>query len=147
MDRNIEGLQKANAERTSLEAREIGRKGGLASGEARRKKKLLRDVFNDLLPREVQDSDVRDALEAAGLEPTHESALALAVMLKAERGDVDAAKFIRDTRGEKPSEKLAVGNMIDIGYPVHSMDLSKLSDEELYALIDELEEKESSEQD
>ena len=140
MVRNTEGLQKANAERSSQEVREIGRKGGIASGEVRRRKKLLRDVFNDLLPREVQDCEIREALEASGLEPTHESALALAVMMKAERGDVDAAKFIRDTRGEKPSEKLAVSNRYDYN-DAGVLDLSTLSNEELIAMVAEEEEE------
>ena len=37
------------SERSENEARENGRKGGIASGESRRKRKLLKDSMNALL--------------------------------------------------------------------------------------------------
>ena len=37
---------------TSNEAREIGKKGGIASGESRRRKKLLRECIDELLAKE-----------------------------------------------------------------------------------------------
>lgn len=116
-------------------ARENGRKGGLTSGVSKRKRKMLREVLNELLPMEVTDEELRTALESRGLEPTHEVAMAFAAIQRAERGDIEAARFIRDTRGEKPTENknIAVGNIMDT--PIQAMDLSALSDEQLYALI------------
>lgn len=122
-------------------ARENGRKGGLASGVSKQRRKLLRELLNDIMPLEVADEELRERLEQAGLEPTHEVAMCYAALLRAEKGDIEAARFIRDTRGEKPVEGLAVGQLLDI--PVQEMDMSKISDTELRAIAYRLEEQES----
>ena len=136
---NTEHLIQYNGQ-TPEQARENGRKGGLASGAARRQRKLLRELLNDIMPREVTDEELRKRLEMAGLAPTHEVAMCFAAILRAEKGDIEAARFIRDTRGEKPVEGLAVGQLLDV--PVQSMDMSKLSDAELQAIAYRLEEPE-----
>ena len=41
---------------TTNEAREIGRKGGIASGQARREKKTIQKILADLLDSEIKDS-------------------------------------------------------------------------------------------
>lgn len=41
---------------TTNEAREIGRKGGIASGQARREKKTIQKILSDLLDSEIKDS-------------------------------------------------------------------------------------------
>ena len=46
---NAENIEKANRERTSKEARENGRKGGIASGETRRKKADFRKALQTAL--------------------------------------------------------------------------------------------------
>lgn len=120
---------------TPEQARENGQKGGLASGAARKRRKrrkLLRELLNEIMPLEVQDPELRAALEEHGLTPTHEMAMCLAAVRRAEHGDIEAARFIRDTKGEKPVEGLAVGQLLD--QPVKAMDLSQLSDHELRAL-------------
>lgn len=126
---------------TPEQARENGRKGGIASGVAKRKRKQLREVINEVLPMEVSDPEVRAVLESYGLNPTHEVAMVVAAIQRAERGDIEAARFIRDTRGEKPVAEVAVGNILD--KPVRSMDLSQLSDAELEALVDMYEERDA----
>lgn len=117
-------------------ARENGRKGGIASGEAKRRNKTFREMINRVLALGVTDDEIRERLEAEGLETTHDLAIVLAAVVKAERGDMEAARFIRDTRGEKPTEALQLG-ITD--KPIKSMDLSKLSDAELEALADRAE--------
>ena len=42
--------------RTESEAREKGRKGGIASGKARREKKTIQKILADLLDSEIKDS-------------------------------------------------------------------------------------------
>ena len=42
--------------RTESEAREKGRKGGIASGQARREKKTIQKILADLLDSEIKDS-------------------------------------------------------------------------------------------
>lgn len=41
---------------TTNEAREIGRKGGIASGQARREKKTIQKILADLLDGQIKDS-------------------------------------------------------------------------------------------
>ena len=41
---------------TTNDAREIGRKGGIASGQARREKKTIQKILADLLDSEIKDS-------------------------------------------------------------------------------------------
>ena len=41
---------------TTNEAREIGRKGGIASGKARREKKTIQKILADLLDSEIKDN-------------------------------------------------------------------------------------------
>ena len=126
---------------TPEQARENGRKGGIASGVAKRRRKQLREVINEVLPLHVSDPEIKEALESYGLEPTHEVAMVVAAIQRAERGDIEAARFIRDTRGEKPVAEVTVGNILD--RPVQSLDLTKLSDAELEALADMYEERDA----
>lgn len=126
---------------TPQQARENGRKGGIASGVAKRRRKQLREVINEVLPLHVSDPEIKAVLESYGLEPTHEVAMVVAAIQRAERGDIEAARFIRDTRGEKPVAEVAVGSILD--RPVQSLDLTKLSDAELEALAGMYEEQEA----
>ena len=45
-----------NNERSPSEVRENGRKGGIASGKARREKKTIQKILADLLDSEIKDS-------------------------------------------------------------------------------------------
>ena len=83
--------------RTKEEARERGRRGGIASGESRREKRTLRQCLEILLESpapEGHDGDNREAMSAA-------------LIKRALTGDVAAFSTIRDTVGEKPTDKLA----------------------------------------
>lgn len=73
--------------RTGKEQVEIARKGGIASGEARREKRLFRDAIEKKL--------------GASLDEIIE-----AMIVKASSGDVQATTFLRDTIGEKPTDKV-----------------------------------------
>lgn len=123
---------------TPEEARENGRKGGIASGEARRRKKTMRELIEQLMPMEVDDKRLHNKLTKLGLDPSHELAIVLAAIKKAECGDIEAARFIRDTKGEKPTDALNLGVFSE--RDVRSLDLSKLSDEELIRMADEADE-------
>ena len=77
------------ADRTTEEQREIARKGGIASGEARRRKKTLKEELIMLL--ETNDNNNK---------------ISLAILKKALDGDIQAFTTIRDTIGEKPTDKI-----------------------------------------
>ena len=75
--------------RSKEEARERGRQGGKKSGEARRKRKTLREELLALLSQ----------------NKTQER-MSLAIIDKALNGDTKAFEVIRDSIGEKPKDKL-----------------------------------------
>lgn len=76
------------SERTKEEQREIARKGGIASGEARRRKKTLKEELIALL--ETNDNNNK---------------ISVALLQRALNGDIQAFTTIRDTIGEKPIDK------------------------------------------
>ncbi|MBP3829627.1 MAG: hypothetical protein ILA06_04905 [Bacteroidaceae bacterium] len=95
---------------SSDEARENGKKGGLKSVEVRRKKKLLRELVNHYGVTDVPES-TRKKLIAAGIgedEFVRDMEIVAALYGRAAKGDVAAFNAIRDIKGEKPTENVAV---------------------------------------
>ena len=115
------------------------RLAGAASGEARAKHRLFKDILKDILALPIDNEDVAfEQLEKLGIKANHENAMMLAAAKKAMLGDVEAARFVRDTVGEKPTEafNLAVHNG-----PIKALDMAGLSDQELEALADQEDEE------
>ena len=83
---NEENLIPMN-ERSESEVRELGRKGGIKSGEARREKKLFKEAIEKKLGQSL-DSMIDS------------------MILQAQNGNVQAITFLRDTIGEKPTDKV-----------------------------------------
>lgn len=79
--------------KTKEEARERGKRGGIASGKAKRKKKMLRECLEILMERKIGDMTTADAISVALVE-------------KALSGDTKAFEVIRDTLGQKPIDKV-----------------------------------------
>lgn len=79
---------------SSKEARELGKKGGIASGKARRRKADLKRAFNTILKADVANENIAKQLEALGFEATNEMALAMVMMQKAMKGNVKAFEQI-----------------------------------------------------
>lgn len=117
---------------TPEELSAMGKRGGAASGRTRRAQKTFRDSINAILSCPVQDEEVRKALETLGLDATILSEINMAVIEKAKKGDVEATRFVRDTRGEKPVAGLEIGNLD--GKPLASIDMSQMTDEQLRIL-------------
>ena len=82
--------------RSKDEAKERGKKGGIASGKARRKKKTIRETLEMMLAGKLPGGETR------------QEAIVFALMGKALSGDVRAFEVIRDSIGEKPSDKVDV---------------------------------------
>ena len=102
------------ADRTTEEKREIAQKGGKASGEARRNKKLLRDCIDYLLEREDKTVQHEDGTPMSGAE---QLAYNLFVKALAETDTAKAAKafeVLRDTAGQKPVDKVQMENKVDV---------------------------------
>jgi hypothetical protein len=88
MAKGHENLIPAN-KRTKEEARELGRKGGIASGKVRRERKTLKEELILLLE-----------------EDENNKKISVALLKKALEGDIHAFTTIRDTIGEKPTDKI-----------------------------------------
>ena len=82
--------------KTGKQQVEIARQGGIASGIAKREKRTMREIAEIILSKNVTTSD--------GVV-TGKYAVLAKVIDKALKGDLQAAAFIRDTIGEKPTEK------------------------------------------
>ena len=74
----------------------IARQGAIASTAVRREKRTMREIAEIILSKDVTTSD--------GVV-TGKYAVLAKVIDKALKGDLQAAAFIRDTIGEKPTEK------------------------------------------
>ena len=78
------------------EARAIQKKGAIASAEARRKRKKLKEELELLL----------EIVDKKGV--TNQTKISLALIKEAKNGNVKAFETIRDTVGEKPIDKQEV---------------------------------------
>jgi hypothetical protein len=99
------------SERSKEEARELGRKGGIASGEARKKKKLFKEHIELLLSLPLKDKKAIKQLESLGIDIDNidnQMAMVISMWQKALKGDVNAFNTLRDTVGEKPKETLSL---------------------------------------
>ena len=88
---------------TSSEARENGKKGGIASGEARRAKKSLREAMQILMEADLTGKD--------GKTMTGTEAMAAKAFQAALKGDWKAWELVRDTAGQKPVDKVMVADV------------------------------------
>ena len=101
-----------NSERTPSELREMARKGGLASVEARRKRKSLKEELLLIL----EDEEVQKSV-------------AVALIQEAQSGNVKAFGMLRDTIGEAPIEKVQTTQTV--------VDLSAFGTDEIKAMLDD----------
>ena len=101
-------------DRTSEELREMTRKGGIASGIARRKKKTMKEALSQLLYDGKLNEQTKQMLRAEGIDDenmTHQMVITRSLIAKAEAGDVQAYNTICAMIGEKPADKVEVGGV------------------------------------
>lgn len=106
---------KKNSERTPSELREMTRKGGIKSGEARRNKKTMREALEMLMFDVEVDEAAKDKLRGAGISEkdfNNQMLITLGLMKKAREGDVQAYNAICSMIGEKPADKIDLGGDI-----------------------------------
>lgn len=97
---NEHNLIPFTSDQSREEAVRNGRKGGIKSGEARRRKAALRDTMNRLLTMKVQVEGLSDVLLADGVESTYEDVISMAMIEQAALGDVKAYKAIMQAVGQ-----------------------------------------------
>lgn len=85
--------------KSKTEARERGRNGGIKSGEAKRAKKTMKDMLDYLLDKQIKTNKG---------DMTTLEAIMVSMIAKASKGDVRATEFIRDTIGQKPTDKTEI---------------------------------------
>lgn len=82
-------VNKKNLRKLSTsEAREIGKKGGIKSGEKRREQKKFREIFEMLLNKESRNDK--------GETATIKEVIAINTVAKAVKGDLKAVNLIKD---------------------------------------------------
>lgn len=97
-----------NSKRTPEELREITRKGGIASGKARRKKANLKKALETVLNAQVPSEKLAQTLETMGFENTTEMAIMLSLTQQAVKGNVRAIELINKmTNNEKDKYDIA----------------------------------------
>ena len=103
--------------RSTEEARERGRNGGRASGEARRRKKSLREAAELYLSLPVSDKRAWNKLAKDGVDPEdvdNQMAIIAGLSIKAAKGDANAAKVLFDLIGDQSREEDEVKVIIDV---------------------------------
>lgn len=88
--KNLTPMNKRSLE----EQKELQRKGGKASGIARRKKADLKKAFETLLSLDVTDSKIKKQLEEMGMAGNNEALLAFATFQQAVKGNQKATENI-----------------------------------------------------
>lgn len=112
----------------------IAAAGGIASGKAKRKAKNMREAAQILLAAAlIDDPETEQALATLGLEADQQGAMLLAALRKSQTGDIEAARFVRDTSGQAPAQMVELGG-ID-GKPIQELNLSELTTEQLQQLL------------
>lgn len=90
-------------------SQEEAKKGGIASGQARRRKKELREALEMLLEKDYTD---KSGEKIQGID-----VIATALFKEASKGNVRAFNSLRDTIGQMPIQKIQVSevdpNIID----------------------------------
>lgn len=99
-----------NEQRTPNERRENARKAGKKSGEVRLARKTFKEEFTALL----------EGVNNKG--ESNNKAITMALMQRALRGDTKAFEIIRDTIGEKPTDKVDINADKDISVSIKVVD-------------------------
>lgn len=95
-----------NSERSPNEVRENGRKGGVNSGVARRRKRSLKEAADLFLSLPVADKKQWNKIARQGVDPEdvdNQMAIIVGLSMKAAKGDSKAAKVLFDLLGEDAS--------------------------------------------
>ena len=87
--------------RSPSEARINGKKGGIASGAARRQKKTMRELLDIALSEVIKNPKT-------GESKTGDEWMAAAIVRKAMNGDVGAYRTIAEMRGENAPQKIDI---------------------------------------
>lgn len=99
---NEQNLVPFTSDQSREEAAANGRKGGIASGVAKRKKRTLREIAEMIGNMEVKNERLLEAMHDAGFEgtPTMDDAAFFGICVKAQKGDAACMKLLAEMRGQ-----------------------------------------------
>ena len=123
-----ENLIPANM-RSKEEASENGRKGGIKSGETRRKRKAMRENLELLLTLKVKDKKMQQVMKALGIEDeemTNQMAMQVSMLNQSLKGNVQAYKELRDTIDGKPTDNVKIDGSINTTNPLEGMSTDEI---------------------
>ena len=99
---NEQNLIRIN-ERSKKEQRELARKGGIASGEARREKATLKNLLPMMMSLEIKDDKDKEKLKELGLsdkDMCNGALVSMALLQKAMKGNIQAIRLLAELNGE-----------------------------------------------
>ena len=102
-EKNLMPIQEVNSNRTREQHSEDSRKGGVASGISRRRKRSLKEAADLFLSLPVTDTRTFNKMVKVGLnadEIDYQMAVIVGLTLQAAKGDAKAAKAVFDLLGE-----------------------------------------------
>ena len=103
-------------QRSKSEARDLGQKGGIASGVSRRRKRSLKEAADLYLSLPVTDRRTWNKIARRGVDPEdidNQMAMIIGLTIAATAGDAKAAKVIVDLLGEDAhSEEASVHPLV-----------------------------------
>ena len=115
-EKNLMPIQEVNSNRTREQHSEDSRKGGVASGISRRRKRSLKEAADLYLSLPVSDRRVWNKIARRGVDPDdidNQMAMIIGLTMAATAGDAKAAKVIVDLLGEDShSEEAAVHPLV-----------------------------------
>ena len=121
------------AHRTEEELRTMTRKGGIKSGEARRRKKTMREALEMLMYKTELNEQTKQMLKAEGISEedfNHQMVITRSLIAKAESGDVQAYNAICGMIGEKPADKVEMSGGQQMELKIEY--ISKSPDDEMF---------------
>jgi hypothetical protein len=98
---NIENLKPFTSEQSREKAKENGRKGGIASGEAKRQKNTIKSILKQWADSPITVSKLKKEAKAYGIETDEgRSLITLALIKGAMKGNAKYMERLLDTLGE-----------------------------------------------
>lgn len=119
------------ATRPEQERKEIARKGQRASTAVKKRRKTFREIFETILAQEIPTTldlgAIADIIKEQYKDKqiTYDDAMGLAMSVKAAQGDTKAFEVVRDTIGQKPSDKIKIDDKINIKVDIINADAQK----------------------
>lgn len=133
---NEQNLKPFTSDQNREEAKKNGVKGGIASGKARREKKLIKETLEAILSMPIKNGknisveNIKNFTSIKGQNISVQEAILIAQVQKAMKGDTRAAEYVRDSIGQKPTDSVQVSG--DVNNP-----MAGLTTEELKKLIND----------